>query len=278
MRWRWGICLLLLPQLLGAVDYRPWLSRDFEFQPWASYRYQQFSKVNGNGGSFSRNENDSFFAGGIGFAAIGYGADIDVEIAKTSHQNFACDHFSLTGKYQLSDDVIGDPVSIVTGLTFTHAFKHSLFDISSFHHGKFEYEWYLSAGREKICESFWMSRFWGVVAVGIADRGSPWIRLNCAWERNWWDLHRVQLFARTLWGLGDHGLSEDRRFRGYGSVAHQSIDIGLGYVHEFENSAKLGLDYAYRIYARNFPMRVNTLMLTLVYPLGPNQVFGLFYW
>lgn len=279
MRRHWGIVLLVLPQLLGAVvDYRPWFSRDLELQPWLSYRYQQYNRINGNGGSFTRNENDSFFDAGAGIAALGYAVDLEAEIAKTSHQNYACDHFSLTGKYQLSDDVIGDSLSAVTGLTFTHAFKHSLFDISSFHHGKFEYEWYISAGREKSCGSFWLSRFWGVAAVGIADRGSPWIRADCTWERNWWDIHRVQVFIRTLWGLGEHGLTEERPFRGYGSIRHQSIDVGAGYVYQFEEYGRVGLDYAYRLYARNFPSRVNTVVLTYVYPLSPNVVLGLFKW
>jgi hypothetical protein len=165
------------------------------------------------------------------------------------------------------DDVAGDPFSLGTGLSYSQAFEHSRKDVSSFHHGLYNAELFVSIGKETPEDLFWSSHWWGVAAFGMAEQGSPWIRLNVDYEKRWRQFHEIGAFVHTLWGLGSRSLHiED--FRGYGSVNHQSIDCGLRYRYLIEYFGSASIDYSFRIYGKNFPVYSHQICAQLIYTFG----------
>lgn len=260
---------LLLPGLLLATDLTPWLTKDLEFQSQLSGLFQFYPKIAAKHGSIHRSGNDQFYTFSLALSAFDWSGEIESTLAHTRRQDYLCDNVRLTGRYRWLDDIPGDaPFSLVTGLTLTQAFKHSLRDISSFHHGQFEAEAHIAIGKECSCERFWSSRWWGVFALGHGNHGDPWLRTESAWEKNWWDTHQLRVFANSLWGLGNKRISTVNHFRGYGPIAHQSIDIGLRYTYLFEFSGIISFEYAYRPYASNFPENTSLLFARFLYPFG----------
>lgn len=261
--------MITIPLLLSATDLTPWLTKDFEFQSQLSGLFQYYPKIASNHGSIHRKGNDQFYTLSLGLSAFDWSGEIESTLAHTRRQDYLCDNIRLTGRYRWLDDIPGEvPVSLTTGVTLTQAFKHSLRDISSFHHGQFEGELHVAIGQESSCNRFWETRWWGVLALGHGNHGAPWIRTETAWEKNWWNSHQLRLFANTLWGLGNKGISSVDHFRGYGPIAHQSIDLGMRYTYLFDFSGTLSLEYAYRVYASNFPESTSLLMLRYLYPFG----------
>lgn len=260
--------MFLFPFLVGATEYAPWYPRDVELQTNSTLLYQSYKWVNTPKGFRHKGSDDLFLnlSGAIYYTV--YGVELETSFAHTHHQKkMDWDSLSLTGRYQLYDDVLGDPFSLVIGGTVRQVFKVALHDRSCFYHGGIEGEIHLAAGVETSLEQFWVTHLWGVLGAGLSDRGSPWIRFNAAWERNWWDQHALAVFLNTLWGLGGEGL-HPKHFHGYGSIKHDSIDLGLTYTSTLKCGGSISFGYSRRLFAQNCPQNVNRAFLTFYYPIG----------
>ena len=261
------LTLLTVSTITFATERMPWFERDLIIPLRASYIYQTYPYVQASHGHFGHEAHDSFLPLSASIAYQDINAELELVFADTRRQHTTLDCIRLTGLYRIWNDIIGDPLSVVAGVTLTKAFSHSVKDPSSFHHGRIEAEFLVSAGRETSVEALWSTRWWGVLGLGIADHGSPWIRGELAWEKNWCDQQQLRLFVNTLWGLGRDNLHPCHHFHGYGPLNHQSIDLGARYSYVFESGLTLSAGFTRRIYARNFPVRANIVTLSLMYPI-----------
>lgn len=260
---------LLLPLTVLATDLKPWLDNIGELQLRGNYFLQTFRSVDVPGGPSRYKSYDHFYNFSAGGTYYNYKAELEANFADTRHHGFGFDNLRLTANYLFLNDVTAEsPVSLMAGLTATQAVKIALKDIGSFHHGLIETELHVSVGKEWVWWEFWTSRAWAVFGLGVADVGSPWIRADFAWEKNFCGLQKIKAFINTLWGLGHRSLHLNRPFHGYGDIRHQSIDIGLGYYYRFDFGGEISFDYSHRLHARNFPRNVNIFKVGFLYPFG----------
>jgi hypothetical protein len=262
------IWLLLLPLLGFATEFNPWYTRYLEIQPKASFIFQNYQTINTGHGTVHRKTNDEFLILSVSGAYDTFSLELETTFANTRHRSFGFCDARFTARYQLFDDVMGDPINLVTGLTVIQSCKIALHDLSCFYHGTIEGEFHLAIGREISCEQFWTSRCWSLLAIGTADVGSPWIKGDFTWEHNWWDLHELEIGVYSLWGLGRDKLNLTRPFHGYGSINHQSIDFGFKYRYNLDCGGIIGIGYSYRVFARNYPKHANRVDLSFLYPFG----------
>lgn len=259
--------ILLIPFVLNAADLAPWFPPNLEIQPRVAYVFQNYTKIDGSHCTKKAN-NDHFLTLSLGGSYNTLAVELETTMADTRHHTFGFADIALTGRYQWLNDILTDPVSLTTGVTVRQVFKVALNDISNFYNGGIEAEVHAAVGKETACREFWETRYWGVLGIGIADFGYPWIRANAAWERNWWDRHAITIYAHSLWGFGSHSLHCKRHFRGYGPIHHQNIDLGFLYDYALDCGGIVSLGYARRIYAKNCPKNVNLATLSFVYPFG----------
>lgn len=273
--WRAKVLLglmLFFPSVVQAVDLKPWFTRAYQLQGLIDYRFQSYHSVDAPSKSSHYSSNDHFVDGSLMFVYEPFSLQLETEFADTKKRNFDWDHVSFTGRYLWLDDNIGDPVSLTTGLTVSRAWREAVNDISSFHHGRNEAFLHVAIGKQNIEGSTWLSRWWGVLGIGTADRWTPWIVANAAYEWNSCDTHRLRLYVNSLWGCGGRKLKA-QDFGGYGPINHRSIDIGVRYSYEFDYYGMLSIDYARRVYAHNFPDNANILTLCYIYPFGPEGTY-----
>lgn len=261
--------LLLLPALAIGTELKPWLDRDLEVQARGSALFQFYQNVYTPHKTIHHQARDRFYHVSAAFAAFDYSAEVEMTVADTKFQHLDVDCLRLTLRRLFLDDILGDPLTLTAGLTITQAFRHSIFDISSFHHGHIEAEANISFGKETPCMEFWLTRWWGYAGLGIADNsGSPWLHTFFAWERNWWNMHQFRVFMESLIGFGGRNISSHRHFHGYGKIKHRSLDVGARYTYFFDYGESLSLQYAYRPYAYNFPAHANLVLISFLYPFG----------
>ncbi len=266
------IALLSCLSIFGyATDLRPWPTSTLLFLPHADLITQYYQTINAECGNRSQPSFNNFLNLGMEVGALDLvSLEAEALLARTHEQSFGFDSLRLTARYFWANGIPDDTLSSAVGVTVIPVFKNADHDPGSFHHGSFETEAHLSFGREYSWDRFWTCRWWNVLAIGIADRGSPWVRTQSVWEQNYWDCAQWRLYVNTLWGLGSRSfpccLNE---FKSYGSIHHQSIDIGTGYTYFWNETAYFSIDYSYRLYAKNYPSRANTLMLSVIYPFGP---------
>lgn len=253
---------------LQALDLEPWYGRYLELTPTLEYTLQNYRKVETKCGHYERKTYDDFLDLSIGTSFEPYAIDFEVGVANTRHHSFYFNDFALTARYKLLDDVSGDPVTLTAGWTFTAVSHVGLTDLSNFFHGLIENELHLAVGKETTCFDTWTSRWWAVGGIGIATQGSPWLRLDGNYEFHLAEMDTLRFFTNTLWGLGGHRLCLCHPFKGYGSLHHQSVDVGVAARHIFDVGAIFELSYARRLWARNCPEQVNLVRVMFEYPFG----------
>lgn len=263
------LILLFAPFLLTATELSPWLGPDFIVETRGIYRFQAYRQISTNHGYRHRNANDSFFTLGAAFAALDWSAELETSFARTHRQNPGWDNLRLTGRHRLTNDISGENwLTITPGLTITQACTNSLRDISSFHHGRIEAELHLAIGKEQSYQEYWTNRWWGLLGIGDADQGWPWLHAELSWERNWLDQKQLRVYVESLFGFGHHDLHANRPFRGYGNIRHRSVDIGAKYSHLLDCGVVVSGEYAFRVYARNFPVHASQVVISLYYPFA----------
>lgn len=264
------LLLLAAPLSLAAIDLQPWYSPSFEIQAEAKWIYQTFNEVDANPEPIPYRARDNFAVGRLGVSAFDtYDAQLEVVGAQTKAHNFNFDHVSLTLRYLLMDDVEGDFVSWVVGATGIQSVRQAVRDVSSFHHGVSEGEIHTAIGKEIVRCDTWSSHWWITGAIGCAGTGSPWCRGNAYVE---YQIPArtllLRVFAETLWGLGRQDLTTFANFQGYGPIRHRSIDTGARFTYQFPYCGSLHVQYARRVWAKNYPSKANILTVSYLYPFG----------
>lgn len=256
----WIYCILFFCQL-HATDYLPWAGPTLEFIWKEDFRYQHYD--------YKKISSDDLF---LNLSLSNAYQDIDVELeitqARTNKQHGTPDQLKITGRKVFLDDVLDDFATVTAGISLIQAFRPSVDDRSSFHHGYNEAEFFISIGKELTFSDNWESRAWGVVGIGTAiDRGSPWFHFESAYEKRFRDKHEFHLGFTSLIGLGNNRLKL-HHFHGYGPVAHRSVDLNVKYTYLIDYFGHASLAFDQRVYAHNFPTYARSITLELMYSFG----------
>ncbi len=259
---------LSIPFSIAATQYQSWLGNYLEFEARLEGEYQHFANL-----AIETNKkkyrSDNFFLNLSLSNAVAYNFALELELASahTKFQKGTIDHLKVTGRYIWLDDIVGDALSLSTGISLIHPFTKSLNDISVINHGRAEAEFFCSIGKEKALETIWIQRWYGVAGIGLANEGSPWIRCDLVYESRWHEAHELRGFIHALCGLGAKSL-QPNHFHGYGSIQHESLDVGIRYTYLIPYFGNISLQYSYRIYARNAPANVQALLAQCLYVFG----------
>jgi hypothetical protein len=253
---------------IHATVFQPWLGNYLEFEWSTTAKYQHYDKLSKGANSQKYNSTAYFLQTSLSNAINPqFSVELETVFAHTKKQKNTIDHFKATGRYVWLDDIRGDFLTVTTGLSLIKAFRHSLKDVSSFHHGLGEAELFLSLGKEFSIGTNWDSRWWALTGIGIAEKGSPWLRFIAAYEKRWDKVHEFAGTLCSLWGLGHHSLKL-YHFRGYGPIQHQSVDLSLRYTYLIQYVGHLSVEYTYRIHGRNFPISLHSLWVHFLYTFG----------
>jgi hypothetical protein len=261
--------ILLLPFTLFSLEKQPWLGDIYEFHYLGGYAYSRFHKVQGAVDQLTSPYNVNLLFSGLDFSfSPDWSVDADVEFADTSFRSFQFRSFGIQGRYLWLDDIIGDWASLVTSFSARIVSPNMLKDVSTPYHGNVDLELSISLGKELDSFRFWRFRFWGFGLIGIANRGSPWLRGGAFFEGNLDDTHKWALYL-----LGSHGYGRKRsidiaNFRGYGRIRQKSIDIGARYGYRMGVWGTLRFDYLRRVKASLCPENVNTFVISYLLPFS----------
>lgn len=178
------------------------------------------------------------------------------------------DRMELMVQRQWLDDIIGDPVSLVTNAILTVPSRESLHNITAMHYGELEGRLSVTIGKEITTGKTWSSRYWASLCYGIANKGSPWINSYIAAEKRFNDKNRIRIFGKGNYGFSSHELTTTSDFPGYASIKHQFINCGVRYTHRFPLVGDLYIQYAYRPYAKYTPRQTQTVTISFLYPIN----------
>jgi hypothetical protein len=261
--------LFLLPTSLFALNIEPWFCNVYEFTFSPYFTYSRYRDVQNGHPQLKSPSNDYVVGCDIAVPpAPQWEVDADVEFADTPRQSMGLRSSGLQIRYLWLDDVLGDAVSLTTGVSARGVSKHSLHDVSSPYHSQANFELTTSIGREWDRGFQWRFRTYGFGAAGMGNRGYPWARAIAVVEGNQHNTHRLSLFAEGYMGFGPHKRVRTNHFDGYASIQHRNFDMGIQYTYVTEIWGRITLAYTRRLYARSFPENVNFFTIGYMLPFS----------
>jgi len=268
---KWKLLLSLLGASLAveATEIAPWFGNDKEFDLNTSYVYQTYDKVDGKYGAEDMSSNDHMLNFSLGITPDSvFAGEAELLLVKSDFRSFGVDSFAFTGRKQLMNDVVGDPFSLVTGVTMTLPTNKGSHDMSTIHHADVDTEFHVSIGKEVSSGKYWLHRSWTSMGYLLSNIGSPAFRSKTLFEKNI-NNHRFKFFGEAFYGLGKKELDVTKDFRGYGSLNHQTIDVGAAYTYNLGYGREISAGYERRLHAHSAPARVNRFCLNYLYTFSP---------
>jgi hypothetical protein len=252
-----------------TLETKPWFGDVYAFDFQSAFSYSRFNKVQGASKQLSAPLNNCDLLLDLGFTlSPAFDLQLEGEFGRTTLTNSALRSGAVQVRYQVLDDISGDPVSLVFGWSARGATHHFLKDVSTPYAAEFNTELTCSVGKEWSQQGVWTIRTYGFVAVGQGNRGYPWTRGLYVWQYNLDDTHRFTAFADADCGFGNKQHVNVKHFSGWGKFQHQSIDLGVGYGYKIGLYGVLTASYAHRVYAHNSPEHVNFFILAYTLPFS----------
>lgn len=259
--------LLLFPLWAAALEVQPWFGDVYEFHFLSAYAYSRFHQVQNSKPPFQGLFQSNVIYLGLDFSPSPvWSIDGDIQFADTTKMAFNFRTMGLQGRYLWMDDIIGDPVSLATGISARGTPSPALRDVSCPSFSHFDFELNFSLGKEFDASDSWLWRAWFFGAVGHGTRGSPWVRGVASIETNIEDQHKLALYAAGVNSYGRHTHIDVDDFFGYAKVREKAIDLGVRYGCSISVYGTLRVEYVRRVLAKSAPKNVNTFIISYLLP------------
>ncbi len=265
---RLSVWALLLTAPLFSLEEKPWFGDLYEMEGGIHYAYSSFDKVNGSHPSLHRTWRDHLLSLNLGARLLeNWSFEAQIQLDATTERSFGYSNIALQARYLWLDDIAGDRVSLSTGLILRETTKKSLHQLSTPYHGQVGAELHAAVGKEWL-QGSWINHLSGFGAFGIGSRSSSWMRTNLYYSKNYCNRVEACLFLLGFFGFGSQQSVFLDSFKGWGQIAHRSLDLGIGLRRFFYPWGALSFDYAYRLYAHSYPQGANFFIFSYELPFS----------
>jgi hypothetical protein len=239
---------------LAALEESPWFDDLYQFRSVSDFFYSYFDHVSDAKKPLGHSYNTYLFHTDAGFtAAENIDVDVDLELVQTFGQNFSFRSSALQARYRFLDDIAGDPITVVSGLSLRGVGARSVRNISTPYASYGNAEVFVCLGKERSYKETWDLRGYFFTALGAATKSYPWIRAVGQIEKNFSDRQRLGLRTEGYFALAGKDKVDVDHFRGWGKIFHQSIDLFAFYGYTFGLYGELSVGYGTRVLALRYP-------------------------
>lgn len=262
------IWILAIPLCGFAFEQSPWVDSPYLFRFRPSLEVSYFPGVNGGSPSSFSSLNEDLNLN-LGVATMSrYEIQLETDFFHSKMRSFNFESVALQLRNQFMDDIAGAPISLTLGGSYRFVPMHRLHDVAMPYHYLHNFELVSSIGKEWSSPPNWIVRSYGLLAVGIANQGSPWIKANLLIEGAIAKRHEIAAIVESYFGFGFKNQIDIDTFSGYYNVAHRSIDVGLRYAYEFDIYGTLSAKASYRVYAHAYPENLVSILLEYSFPFS----------
>lgn len=260
---------LFFPCALFGFILEPWYSPVGEFQLHSAYSYSYYPEVSQgkNPSSYHSADHRIHLISGVQ-CFPNWDVQIGSDFLHSDQLSWGAERVGVQVRYLFLDDVVGDPISLSVGLQGFYVPTRLMRAVSVPYHAQGNMELGAALGKEIDKVYQWLFRFWGFFGAGMANQGAPWIRPLIATEMKVWQKQILKVLLESYIGLGRHHTVNISRFKGYGTIAHRSVDLRLSYTYLFRVWGSLSVEGGYRLYAHSFPKHLAEVKLSYQLPFS----------
>lgn len=253
---------------VSAFEEDPWIEYVYMPVGHLSAAYQHFNDIECHGHLYDYPGEDALIELGLYYTnSKKYDFQFDARITRSNAHPLGFDSFCETVRYAFLDDAEGDCIALMGGFALSEVVSIGLNDPSFIHAGHIEGELQIALGKEIAPGEEWIMRTWALGAMGLADRGSPWMRGIAAWEGQCFNTHYLQLRAESRAGFGGDAFRL-RHFRGYGKIKYRILDGAVKYSYQTEDALLFSFVVLYRFFSRNAPAYLQQYRIALDIPFS----------
>src|SRR5579872_459593 len=162
---------------LMAFEEIPWFGIPLEAYLNVRYTYAEYNKVQNAHPPLRNPSRSHLICTGLDFVASPVlDAGVEIEVTHTPKLDWAVRSMAVQGRYLWLDDIVGDPITFNTGVIFRWVPPHSLTDISTPYHARYNTEVNAAIGKEWGGWKRYLYRSYGFLGIGMAETGYPWLR------------------------------------------------------------------------------------------------------
>ncbi len=253
MRLRTLLVLCSASMGLFGFEEKPWLGNTLEFYVDSAYSFYRFSSVANAKPGLHRSFNANLLTFDLGVPIDAFEGALELEFADTTKQSLGRRSVAVMFRMRWLDDIVGDPVSLTTGVSVRQTAYASLKDISCPSSSRWDFEAHAAVGKEWSSGADWMSRVYGIGALGQGVNGLPWTKAKLAYDLHQPGSHIWEFYGLGYWGFGSRHTVHIHHFHGWGPYNHSSVDLGLGYAFLFGEWGYLRFDLYQRVYSKVYP-------------------------
>ena len=256
--------LFFFSTTLFAQEVAPWFGNVYEFQPTLSYQHLAGGKVAGR-----RHLNGDLVKASLLFTPHpDWSTQLELYAGRTVDHRASLDAGLFTVRYSLSNDIVGDFVSVTSGLSLAQNSTHFLHDLLFVRHGRHELEAHVAIGKEFELDPTHYIHLWAAAFYGIANHSAPWIRSEFHIDTQIRDTHLLGLFLQTDKGCGHHSLHRPHHFRGYSHIHYNLVDVGATYQYSLIGYGSIFTTLKKRLHARSCPKELISIEVGLEIPFS----------
>ncbi len=263
--------LFLIPTLCAyGFEKTPWLEFPYEFHFRSTFEESYYSSIDRaypNRSQYQNSFNEELRFN-LGVSTLSYfEAQIETEFFQTKATTLTLESVGAQLRWQILDDIQGDPFSVTIGGLLRFVPDHALKDPYVPYAGLINFEGSFCIGKE-FDEAFdWTKRVYLDLSIGQAIQGAPYLEADLVFQ-----LHRMHhlfgVFMESYFGFAHKKSINLNTFHGYGDIGHQSVDLGVEYSYLFDIWGVFSIQARYRPYAFAFPKNQASIELRYDFPFS----------
>lgn len=260
-------CLFLSFASLPAASRQPWLGNLYELEASLVQNHTRSSQIDTARGREHKSLHSDLTMMKLSVVPLlDTSAEVELDLARTQSHHFGFDAFKAAVRHAWLNDLAGDIVSVGTGMSASVSTSSRVADLSSHNHGVTELEMNSAIGKEFGYSDSGFYRVWAAGFVGIANKGSPWIGVECQFEKVIRDCHFIALFFQAEKGTSSNKLCA--HFHRWASVGYEFQEIGARYSFKEYSLGTVYAQVVKRIHARYCPDNSWSIQVGVMVPFS----------
>ena len=258
-----------MSQLCG-LQVTPWLGNWLEFEGSLYQKHTESKKVDTTHGTKHEYLHSEKSVCSLEFMPLeDLSTELEFAAAKTQRKGYGFEALKAQVRYNLLNDLVGDPVTLTTGLATSISTPSRIRDLSSTEHAVFESDARVACGREFGYSDNGFYKAWAMGLMGVGSSGSGWVAGEVHVERELYDRHHFDLFLTFEKGLSSHKLHHIDDFHSYSRLGYEFEEVGFKYTLKEIALGSLYLQYAKRLHARYCPRASWSVEVGFLIPFSP---------
>jgi len=246
--------ILCLQSALCGWDNAPWLKNFLEFEGALSQEHRASRKIDTTHGTVHKRLRANGTRAALLFTPTpSWEAFSEVSALGTQSHHWNFEAVTLAARHQWYNDLVEDPVSVTTGLSFGVVRDAFVRDLSSLHHGTVEAISHVAVGKELGITRHGFFRVWGLGYGGVATRSAPWAGAEVHIDYSCKDTHLFSVLFQAEQGFSQRKLHRDLHFRGWGRIGYSYESLGLSYTYRYYSFGTFFIEVGKRLHAHFCP-------------------------